>query len=66
MSEDTHRGIKVGDIVRWNKPEWRDWVGIVEMVIPGWGGHLKVMWFKDNNIRTSCTAHDLEVLSASR
>ena len=63
---DPHLGIKVGDIVRWNKAGWRDWVGIVEMVIPGWGGNLRIMWFKDNNIRTSCSAHDLEVLSESR
>ncbi len=63
---DSHLGIKVGDIVRWNKDGWHDWVGIVEMVIPGWAGKLKIMWFKDNNVRTSCTAYDLEVLSESR
>ena len=58
--------MKVGDLVKYNHPNWHNWYGTIIREIPGTEEYKQVMWFRDNNVRTSTPKRDLELISESR
>ena len=58
--------MKVGDLVKYNHPDWPGWYGIVIREIPGTEERKVVMWNRDNNVVTSNPKRDLELISESR
>ena len=58
--------MKVGDLVKYNHPNWPGWYGIVIREIPGTVERKVVMWNRDNNVVTSNPKRDLELISESR
>ena len=58
--------MKVGDLVKYNHPDWLGWYGIVIREIPGTVERKVVMWNRDNNVVTSNPKRDLELISESR
>ena len=58
--------MKVGDLVKYNHPDWPGWYGIVIREIPGTEERKVVMWNRDNNVVTSNPKRHLELISESR
>jgi hypothetical protein len=57
--------MKVGDLVKYNHHAWPNWYGIVIKETPGTDENKQIMWFRDNNVRTSTPKRDLELISES-
>ena len=56
----------VGDLVIYNSPEWKHWLGIIVRQIPGTDERMQVLWNHHDNLITSNLKRDLELVNENR